>query len=267
MWKSFTTLQMMLIFFASLFVGSSAFGIMSTPSRTSSSTAMFMSMSVNLSPEMKQTKTYAVNLKFSIKPERREDFFSLIRDNQRKTLDLEPASLQYVVGEDIDSPNTFYIHEQFIGAEGFDAHRDMPHAGDWAKFKNSDPFTKGGEPTLDFYYDDGESSPQQKIPIRPAFGVHVELCIKPEVREEFLSVILNNQRGSNGEEPLCLQYVFGESTSEENKFVFHEEYDGEDGGKEGFDAHTKTKHFAKWEEFVEKDPFTKSPVVNFFRSI
>lgn len=220
---------------------------------------------------MKQTGTYAVNLQFSVKPERRQDFLSLIRDNQKKTLDLEPASLQYVVGEDIDSPNTFYLHEEFIGVDGFDAHRDMPHAGDWAKFKNSDPFTDGGEPTLDFFFDysdNGDSDkPPQKIPIRPAFGVHVELCIKPEVREEFLKVIQNNQKGSNEEEPLCLQYVFGESTSEKNKFVFHEEYNGEDGGKEGFDAHTKTKHFAKWEEFVEKDPFTKPPVVNFFRTI
>merc|ERR1719512_60378 len=88
---------------------------------TGSSSSLYMS--INLSPELKQTKTYAVNLKFSIKPERREDFFTLIRDNQKKTLDLEPAALQYVVGEDVDTPNTFYIHEEFIGSEGFDAHR------------------------------------------------------------------------------------------------------------------------------------------------
>jgi len=256
--------------------------ITSTAATSSGSNSLCMSVNANtntntnanLSPQsqIKQTSTktvYAVNLKFSIKPERREDFFSLIKDNQKKTLDLEPAALQYVVGEDTETPNTFYIHEEFIGAEGFDAHRTMPHNANWAKFKDSNPFCEGGEPTLDFYYEyssDTLSSPE-KIPIRPAFGVHVELYVKPDFREEFLTVIENNQKGSNGEEPLCLQYVFGESTSEENKFVFHEEYDGADGGKEGFDAHTQTKHFVKWEEFVEKDPFTKAPVVNFFRTI
>lgn len=214
-------------------------------------------------------KRYAVNLKFSIKDERRQDFLSLIKDNQQKTLNLEPDALQYVVGEDVDTKNTFYLHEEFIGAQGFDAHRAMPHAGDWALFKNSDPFQVGGEPILDFYYEysDISSTEFQQIPIRPAFCVHVELCVKPEYREEFIQVILNNQRGSIQEEPLCLQYIFGESTNEENKFVFHEQYTGNDNGKEGFDAHMNTLHFRHWEKFVEKNPFTKPPVVNFFKTI
>jgi autoinducer 2-degrading protein len=210
------------------------------------------------------TKPYGVNVKLSIKPERREDFLTIVRKNQKQTLDLEPAALQYVVGEDVDSPNTFYIHEQFTGAEGFDAHRATPHNGEWAKFKESEPFADGGDPAIDFYYGDHEP---EEVPIRPAFCLNVELCIKPEIREEFLEVIRNNEKGSNGKEPLCLQYVWGESTEEDNKFLFHEEYTGEDGGKEGFDAHTKAPHFKKWEEFVEKDPFTKEPVVYFFRTI
>ena len=210
------------------------------------------------------SKPYAVNLRFSVKPDRRDDFLSLIKDNQRKTLELEPASLQYVVGEDIHTPNTFYIHEQFIGSEGFDAHRDMAHAADWAKFKNSEPFTEGGDPVLDFYF--GDHKPEV-APVRSAYCVHVELCVKPELRTEFLDVIQNNQKGSNQDEKLCLQYVFGESTTEPNKFIFHEEYTGADDGKEGFDAHTRSPHFKVWEDFVEKDPFTKEPVVNFFKSI
>ena len=226
---------------------------------------------------------YAVNLKFTVKPERRNDFIDLIRDNQRKTLDLEPAALQYVVGEDIESPNTFYLHEEFIGSEGFDAHRAMDHAADWATFKNSNPFVEGGEPTLDFYFDYESGSTKnslvqskeaksiseqpEQIPVRPAFCVHVELCVKPEFREQFLECIQNNQKGTLQTEQLCLQYIYGESTTTENKFVFHEEYTGKNDGKEGFDAHTKTPHFEAWESFVEKDPFTKEPVVNFFKTI
>lgn len=207
--------------------------------------------------EQTPQKPYMVNLKFSIKPSRRKDFLSLIKDNQRKTLELEPAALQYTVGEDIASPNTFYIHEQFIGSEGFDAHRAMAHASDWAAFKNSNPFSDGGDPVLEFYFGNHDI---EKVPIRSAFGVHVELCVKPEFREEFLQVIGNNQKGSISTEPLCLQYVFGESTKQENKFIFHEEYAGEDGGMQGFEAHKVTSHFKAWEDFVAKDPDRKSVV-------
>jgi len=214
---------------------------------------------------------FAVNLKLKIKEERRKDFLSLIKNNQKETLDLEPASLQYVIGEDIDTSNTFYIHEEFIGINGFDVHSNMLHNADWVKFKNSNSFVKGGEPMLNFYYDDAfqfEDVNPQKIPIRSAFCVHVELCIKPEERNEFLNVIAQNQKGSLETEPLCLQYVYGESLDEKNKFIFHEEYKGEDGGKQGFDAHAQTPHFKIWEDFVEKrDPFTKPPVVNFFRTL
>ena len=210
------------------------------------------------------SKPYAVNLRLSVKTERRDEFLSLIKDNQRKTLELEPASLQYVVGEDTQNPNTFYLHEQFVGAEGFDAHRNMPHASDWASFKQSDPFIEGGEPVLDFYF--GDHKPE-KATIRSAYCVHVELCVKSEFRGEFLEVIRNNQRGSNEDEQLCLQYVFGESTTEPNKFIFHEEYNGGENGKEGFDAHTNSPHFQIWEEFVNRSPFSKEPVVNFFHSL
>ena len=213
---------------------------------------------------MSTPRPYAVNLKFSLKPSRRQDFLSLANRNQRKSLDLEPAALQYTVGEDIDSPNTFYIHEQFIGAEGFDAHQAMDHTADWTTFKNSDPFMEGGEPTFDFYFCDHDI---EKVPIRPAFGVHVELYPKPELLHEFLEVINNNQKGSVENEPLCLQYVYGESTAEENKFIYHEEYKGDDGGKQGFEAHKATPHFQAWEEFAGTDPFTKPPVVAFFRTI
>ena len=208
-------------------------------------------------------KPFGVNLKCSVKPERREDFLSLVRENQKKTLETEPAALQYVVGEDIDNLNTFYIHEQFIGEEGFLAHRSTDHAADWANFKKTDPFTKEGQPTFDCFYGDHDI---ENIPIRPCFGVHVELFVKPSIREEFIEVIKNNQSGRI-QEPLCLQYVYGESEDESNKFIFHEEYEGKDDGKEGFDAHTTTPHFDVWEKFTEKDPFTKTPVVSFFKTL
>ena len=95
----------------------------------------------------------------------------------------------------------------------------------------------------------------------------MELNIKPEVRDEFMYVILNNQKGTEKAEPLCLQYHFGESIDTPNTFYFHEQYMGEDKGKEGFVAHSKSPHFAKWEQFVATSPFTKDPTIHFHRTL
>ena len=212
----------------------------------------------------KDIKPYGLNLRCKIKPERRDDFISVIKDTQRETLELEPASLQYVLGEDTDDENTFYIHQQYLGEEGLAAHCESEGTANWNEFKRTDPFVEGGEPTIEYFYTNLKPS---KTAIRSAYCVHVELCIKEEFIDEFLQVIENNSNGSNNDEPLCLQYVYGESTTEPNKFIFHEEYKGEDGGKEGFDEHASAPHFKVWEEFAEKGPFTKDPVVHFFKSL
>lgn len=204
-------------------------------------------------------KPFAVNLKFSIKDDRRADFLSLIQANQRKTLDLEAKSLQYVVGEDETAPNTFYLHEQFTSTEGFQEHRDMDHAADWAAFKATDPFVEGTTVEMDSYLLDHSTSACEP---RKAFGVQVVLCIKPEVRDEFLKCIAANRDGSM-KEPLCYQYAYGESDTSPNRFIFHEEY----AGREGFEAHQQTPHFADWEIFAATDPFTEPPVVSLFESL
>jgi quinol monooxygenase YgiN len=206
---------------------------------------------------------YCMNLKCTVKESRRDDFLSLIKENQFKTLQDEPEALQYVVGEDVDSPNTCYIHEQFASADGFAYHRNTPHNANWHKFKASDPFID--EPVTNFFY--GKHEATAKAPMRDAFCLNVQLCIDPKYREEFLEVIINNSRGANENEPLCLQYDWGEDCNEPNTFHFHEQYTGADGGKEGFTVHTVADHFRKWEEFAAIDPFTKPPLVAFFRTL
>ena len=97
---------------------------------------------------------------------------------------------------------------------------------------------------------------------------------KSQVRDEFLTVIKNNKKGTDTTEPLALQYTFGESTSGgiaglpdgiPNTFHFHEQYMGDNHGKEGFEAHQQAPHFADWETFVGTDPFTKPPEVFLFK--
>ena len=93
----------------------------------------------------------------------------------------------------------------------------------------------------------------------PLVALNVILRIKPEVREEFLKVILNNQKGTMNKElePLAIEYTFGEDANEPNTFHFHEKYVGE----EGIAAHNRAPHFLVWEEFAGTDPFSAPPEV------
>lgn len=204
---------------------------------------------------------YCINLKCRVKEPRRDEFLTLIRENQNKTLANEPESLQYVVGEDVNTRNVFYIHEQFQSPEAFSFHRNTPHNDNWQLFKASEPFEE--DPITNFYH--GTHAPFC-VPIRDAFCLNVQLDVKAELREEFLRVIQNNAINSNKEQ-LCLQYIYGEDENVANRFHFHEQYKGKDGGREGFDAHTTMEHFKLWEEFTQLDPFTQPPIVDFFRSL
>lgn len=211
---------------------------------------------------MSLQKPFALNVRLDVKPERRDDFLQIIQNDQSNTVAKEPDALQFVVGEDVDSPNTFYLHEQYKSEDAFKYHTETPHYAEWKKFCDSEPFSVA--PVVDFYLCTHEA---EKIPIRTAFCLNVELNIQPKVRNKFLEVIDNNQKGSNAE-PLCLQYHYGESTTTPNTFFFHEEYTGENDGKEGFQAHQATPHFAMWETFASTgEPFTKPPIINLYKTL
>ena len=102
-------------------------------------------------------------------------------------------------------------------------------------------------------------STKSKVPSSSAsvYRLNVILRIKPDRREDFLACILANQQGTMENEPLALSYVFGEDDESTNTFHFAESYKG----KEGFEAHCASPHFAAWEEFVNTDPFTQAPEV------
>lgn len=204
---------------------------------------------------------YCINLRCKVKDSRRADFLELIRENQKQTLANEQEALQYVVGEDVDIPNVFYIHEQFKSSEGFVFHRDTPHNANWQAFKASDPFEE--LPVTDFYHGTHEPT---TVPIRDAYCLNVQLHIKQDVRDEFLRVVENNAKNTV-KEPLCLQYVYGQDEMNPTIFHFHEEFTGRESGKEGFEAHTRTDHFGVWEEFVAKKPFASPPLVSFYRTL
>ena len=85
-----------------------------------------------------------LNVRFTVKPERRDEFLREIDADQRGTMSNEPLAKVMLVGEDVSAPNTFHLHEQFCcGREGFKAHLAAPHFQPWQAFVDSEPFTDG----------------------------------------------------------------------------------------------------------------------------
>mmetsp|Transcript_17498 Transcript_17498/g.35933 ORF Transcript_17498/g.35933 Transcript_17498/m.35933 type:complete len:270 (-) Transcript_17498:150-959(-) len=232
----------------------------------SSHTMLMMTSSSTSSPA---SRPFAINYKASILPEKRKAWLEQIKDDQMCTRKDEEGNLQFSITEDTESPNTFYLHEQFVDELAFAAHTHSPHFKRYDEFCNIEkPFD--GEPEIFFYspLEEGEEWSKNKRDIpNIGFCVSVNLYPKPEVRDSFLEVIKNNKIGTDNTEPLALQYTFGESTTEPNVFHFHEQYCGGENGKEGFDAHAASPHFADWESFVETDPFAKAPEVFFSKII
>ena len=81
-----------------------------------------------------------MNATLFIKPERRHDFLECIRRAEVET-NQEPLAVLYLYGEDEQTPNTFHVHQEYKGREGFDAHRRTEHYDAWRQFAATDPFT------------------------------------------------------------------------------------------------------------------------------
>ena len=237
--------------------------------RTQHTVQLKMSSSSSSIPDA--GRPFALNAKMSIRPEKRNAWLKIIKDDQMCTRNDEEGNLQFSISEDVDTPNTFYLHEQFKDKAAFETHVHSAHFARFDEFcKTEKPFSPGGELELLCFspLEEGSGWADSKRDVRKtAFCVTVNLYPKSEVREEFLKVIANNKKGTDGKEPLALQYTFGESTTEANTFHFHEQYSGAEDGKEGFDAHASSPHFAEWETFVGTDPFVKPPDVYFSKII
>ncbi len=89
-------------------------------------------------------KKYCLNVTVYVKPERREEFLTVVRQNQEGTLKNETLVLLYEWGENVKEPNTFHFQEQYRGEEGFIAHTQSPHLAVWKKFaeEGETPFSK-----------------------------------------------------------------------------------------------------------------------------
>jgi len=214
-------------------------------------------------------KPFALNAKLSVIPELREVWMKEIQAFQKSTRNDEERSLEFSVSEDVGKPNTFYLHQQYADKAAFRAHLESPHSKRYEAFLVSDkPFSKGGDPITYFFSPLEEGSDwaiknKRSKPSKTGYCVTVNLYPKKAKRGEFLEVIKANKQGTDTTEKLALQYTFGESALKPGVFHFHEEYKGKEEGKQGFDAHANSPHFAGWVKFTETDPFEKPPEVYF----
>jgi quinol monooxygenase YgiN len=81
-----------------------------------------------------------LNVRMAVKPNRREEFLASILADQAGTLANEPLALAFVIGEDLTVENLFYLHEQYVGEAGFQAHLRAAHFQPWQAFVNTEPF-------------------------------------------------------------------------------------------------------------------------------
>lgn len=194
----------------------------------------------------------SLNVAYHLKPERRDEFLEVMKN------DLEPKAMQSVLGQEVDDSNKFYLHQEFNAPEDYNS--QTTYKSDLGiDFFETDPFQRF--PAMNDFELCHDGHAEKVANVVGAVCLNVEICIKPEVRDEFLAVMAQNKAGSDAE-PLCMQYSWGESVSILNKFYFHEQYKGE----EGLEAHFEGHHFKVWEGFASKadSPFEKPPIVQKF---
>jgi homocysteine S-methyltransferase len=201
--------------------------------------------------------------------------------------EIKPTLTQVALGEDEDldaAPSTvFHCHLKFQcqsiqkAQEDFLTHSiflNSPNK-EWSDFEASNPFDE--EPQAHAWVvapttiDDETSTdivpnPKPRPPGQiKVFCLNADLYVQPQHREEFVAV-LENARSCSIQEPCCVEYQYGESMVSPNTFHVHQVYIGNEGGKEGFDLHSKTPHYQRWKQFAAKEPFTKSPLGHTYRT-
>lgn len=166
--------------------------------------------------------------------------------------------MQFAIGQDVSNERIFHLHEQYKSEADLEFHQTAKHFKDFIQYTvDNDCFQE--DIVLDTF---ACQHVPTKISPREAYCLNVESCIKPEFREEFLSLMASHQEKSRAE-PRCLQFDWGESPTTPNSFYMHEEYDG----LEGYKAHEASSHFEKFMVFnKKKEPYSKPQVVSFYKT-
>jgi S-methylmethionine-dependent homocysteine/selenocysteine methylase/quinol monooxygenase YgiN len=195
----------------------------------------------------------------------------------------EPTLLQCVLGEDLDHEGRLHCHLKYEFAS-IDQVSVRMNTNAHPLFWNTRPteewhhfhFLEAANLQQPLVYDawivapvsDPTAPPNPKSipPGTTTFCLNANLHIHPSHKEELLS-LLEHARSQSIQEPLCVEYNYGESLTNPNTFHVHQQYRGHDGGKEGFDQHAETVHYQQWKQFSSyEDRFTQETVGYTFRN-
>jgi len=88
---------------------------------------LFVSLHITSSYMATSTTPFCVNVKLTVKPDRRDEFLSIIKADQAGTLADEANSLQFLVLQDEADDHTFFFHEEYTDKASFEAHCAAPH--------------------------------------------------------------------------------------------------------------------------------------------
>lgn len=81
------------------------------------------------------------------------------------------------------------------------------------------------------------------------FTVIVDLRVRPEHREEFLTGIRANAHASLRNEPGCVRFDVHERVDEPNRFLLHEVYTAEAAFRED---HRSAPHYRDWQDVASR---------------
>ena len=62
-----------------------------------------------------------------VKPERRDEFLDVVREDAQSTVAKEEGNFQFNVVQDSEDPDRFFLYEVYRDQAALDAHRSMPH--------------------------------------------------------------------------------------------------------------------------------------------
>lgn len=218
---------------------------------------------------------FAINVRFSLKKDRRDDFLAVMKNNIFQTMNNEPNALQFVLGQDVDDDdddNNFYLHEEYKSQKDHaDLHSKTDYYDDCMKsFATAESFTEPHQADEFVLLHDAPSEkiiPSLSSLSSGIFCVNAQLCVKPEMRNEFLNILANlKHHADQDDEPLCMQFSYGESIHTPNTFHVHEQYIGAHGGLEGFQAHEASSHLEPCRQFIATHHhFTNPPIMHKYR--
>jgi autoinducer 2-degrading protein len=78
-----------------------------------------------------EANVYAIWVTVKVKPDKREQFLSVIEDDSICSVRDEPGCVRFDVLQDQSDPNTYYFYEVYHDEAAFQAHTQTPHLARW----------------------------------------------------------------------------------------------------------------------------------------